>query len=83
MTLLIIIKEVKSLNREELLKSCVAHDQIASELYQKYAVKRGLRDENGKGVVAGLTTISTVYPEKVVDGKVVSLAVTEISAVPA
>lgn len=71
MTLLTIIKEVKSLNREELLKSCVAHDQIANELYQKYAVKRGLRDENGKGVVAGLTTISTVYPEKIVDGKVV------------
>ncbi len=72
MNLLSMIKEVKSLNREELLKSCVEHDQIASELYQKYEVKRGLRDENGKGVVAGLTTISTVYPEKIVDGNVVS-----------
>src|SRR5699024_6242894 len=44
---------------------------IASDLYKKYEVKRGLRDEQGKGVVAGLTTISTVYPEKVVNGQVV------------
>ncbi|MFZ1541284.1 MAG: citrate/2-methylcitrate synthase [Enterococcus aquimarinus] len=47
------------------------NNQIANELYSKYEVKRGLRDNQGKGVVAGLTTISTVYPEKMVNGKVV------------
>ena len=47
------------------------NNQIASDLYKKYEVKQGLRDEQGKGVVAGLTTISTVYPEKVVNGEVV------------
>ena len=32
---------------------------INPELYTKYEVKRGLRDINGKGVLAGLTDIST------------------------
>lgn len=33
---------------------------IDPELYEQYAVKRGLRDKNGVGVLAGLTTISNV-----------------------
>lgn len=33
---------------------------IDSALYEKYDVKRGLRDINGKGVLAGLTEISEV-----------------------
>lgn len=37
--------------------------------YVKYDVKRGLRDLNGKGVVAGLTEISEIVAKKVVDGK--------------
>ena len=47
-------------------------DRIDPSFYQKYDVKRGLRDLNGKGVVAGLTEISTVRAKKVVDGKEVS-----------
>ncbi|MBM6804008.1 citrate/2-methylcitrate synthase, partial [Mediterraneibacter glycyrrhizinilyticus] len=39
------------------------------ELYTKYEVKRGLRDLNGKGVLAGLTNISDVCASKIVDGK--------------
>ena len=35
-------------------------DAINPELYDLYKVKRGLRDKNGNGVVAGLTTISTI-----------------------
>ena len=42
---------------------------IDSELYLKYDVKRGLRDLNGKGVLAGLTHISDIQAKKVVDGK--------------
>jgi len=42
--------------------------KIPAELYGKYDVKRGLRDLNGKGVVAGLTTISQVSGSKEIDG---------------
>ncbi|MCM1546476.1 MAG: citrate/2-methylcitrate synthase [Clostridiales bacterium] len=35
-------------------------DDIPVELYEKYDVKRGLRDKNGKGVLCGLTEISEV-----------------------
>ena len=42
---------------------------IDTELFTKYDVKRGLRDLNGKGVLAGLTTISDVRATKIVDGK--------------
>ncbi len=41
---------------------------IDKELYTKYDVKRGLRDLNGKGVLAGLTNISDVRASKIVDG---------------
>ena len=43
---------------------CQKHNQIDMNLYSEYDVKRGLRDLDGKGVLAGLTTISTIYPEK-------------------
>ena len=36
------------------------HGQIDPALYAKYEVKRGLRDLNGKGVLAGLTDISEI-----------------------
>ena len=42
---------------------------IDPELYQKYDVKRGLRDLNGKGVLTGLTNISEIVSSKMVDGK--------------
>jgi len=38
-------------------------------LYTQYDVKRGLRDLNGKGVLAGLTNISDVRATEIVDGK--------------
>lgn len=41
---------------------------IDSELFTKYEVKRGLRDLNGKGVLAGLTNISDVRATQLVDG---------------
>ena len=39
-----------------------------SELYTRYDVKRGLRDINGKGVLAGLTHISDVRATEIKDG---------------
>lgn len=44
-------------------------DIIDPELFTKYEVKRGLRDLNGKGVLAGLTNISDVRASITVDGK--------------
>ena len=44
---------------------------IDSELFTKYDVKRGLRDQNGKGVLTGLTHISDVRATKVINGEVV------------
>lgn len=41
---------------------------IDTDLFTKYDVKRGLRDLNGKGVLAGLTNISDVRASKTVDG---------------
>ena len=38
-------------------------------LYDAYGVKRGLRDKNGKGVLAGLTEVSQVQGKQLVDGK--------------
>ena len=42
---------------------------IENELFAKYEVKRGLRDLNGKGVLAGLTHISDVRANKLVNGE--------------
>lgn len=44
---------------------------IDTDLYTKYNVKRGLRDLDGKGVLTGLTDISTIKQNKLVDGKLV------------
>lgn len=41
-------------------KMCLDNGRIDAGLYEKYGVKRGLRDKNGQGVIAGLTTISEV-----------------------
>lgn len=46
---------------------------IEQELFTKYDVKRGLRDLNGKGVLAGLTNISDVRASKVVDGETIPI----------
>ncbi|MFI3212215.1 MAG: citrate/2-methylcitrate synthase [Eubacteriales bacterium] len=42
---------------------------IDTALFTKFDVKRGLRDLNGKGVLAGLTNISDVRATKIVDGE--------------
>ena len=39
---------------EKLTQICRENDKLDLSLYGKYDVKRGLRDLNGKGVLAGL-----------------------------
>lgn len=54
---------------QEMAEETREADQIESSLYTKYNVKRGLRDLNGKGVLAGLTNVSEVRAKKIVNGK--------------
>ncbi|MDD3920275.1 MAG: citrate/2-methylcitrate synthase [Eubacteriales bacterium] len=44
---------------------------IDKELYTIHGVKRGLRDENGKGVLAGLTNISEIQAREEINGEIV------------
>lgn len=47
---------------------CYKNDGIDRDLFGKYGVKRGLRDEKGQGVLTGLTNISHLGGTKLVDG---------------
>ncbi len=62
----LIVKYSHTMSRmaAELVKT----DVIEPELYERYDVKRGLRDKNGKGVLCGLTEISEVTGWETVDG---------------
>lgn len=53
----------------QLSEKCSAASAIDPELYTTYDVKRGLRDINGKGVLAGLTEISEMYGYETVNGE--------------
>lgn len=46
-------------------------DRLPDELYERYDVKRGLRNADGSGVLVGLTTISNVHGYNKVDGRLV------------
>ncbi len=54
---------------EKFAKMCIENSNIDPNLYTTYDVKRGLRDINGKGVLAGLTEVSNIISSKEVDGK--------------
>lgn len=54
---------------EQKARQVMEKDTIPSELFVQYNVKRGLRDLNGKGVLAGLTNISEVRAKKIVNGE--------------
>jgi len=55
----------------ELSNLCQETSKINPELYTKYEVKRGLRDINGKGVLAGLTDIAEIRSYTVVDNDMI------------
>ena len=56
---------------EELSSLCLENSKIDPELYTKYNVQRGLRDLQGRGVLAGLTNISNIISSVEKDGKMV------------
>ncbi len=52
----------------ELAKMTASNNNIEAEMYEKYDVKRGLRDKNGKGVLCGITEISEVTGWETLNG---------------
>ena len=50
---------------ESLAKLTLENNNIVPEMYAQHNVKRGLRDDNGFGVVAGLTEVSNVKSREV------------------
>ena len=48
---------------------CNKNSNIDPALYEVHQVKRGLRDLDGKGVITGLTEISTILSSKTVNGE--------------
>mgnify|MGYP001449043840 CR=1 FL=1 len=53
---------------QKLSALCEKNNYIDQELYKSMNVKKGLRDLNGKGVLAGLTNVSDIQAKKIVDG---------------
>ncbi|MBE6991967.1 MAG: citrate/2-methylcitrate synthase [Ruminococcaceae bacterium] len=45
------------------------NNRIDSKLYDKYSVKRGLRNSDGTGVMAGITRIGNVIGYSIIDGE--------------
>ena len=66
---------MRNVSREihKLANLCLENNQIDPQLYDTYHVKKGLREPNGKGVLTGLTEISTVNGMKEKDGKPVPI----------
>ncbi|MDD6482519.1 MAG: citrate/2-methylcitrate synthase [Lachnospiraceae bacterium] len=50
-------------------KICLKNDSIAPRLYDEYGVNLGLRDENGNGVLTGLTNISKITSSTISNGQ--------------
>lgn len=53
-------------------QTCRENDRISPRLFEEYGVNLGLRDENGNGVLTGLTNISRIVSSKVENGQKVS-----------
>ncbi len=62
------MKQLNEFTREA-QKLCIKNDSISARLYEEYGVNLGLRDENGNGVLTGLTNISKITSSEVVNGK--------------
>lgn len=56
---------------QELSQLCLENLRIDTDLFSKYDVKRGLRDINGKGVLAGLTDVSKIQSYIVEDNDMI------------
>ncbi len=57
---------------DELCKEYIKNNSISKEEYEKHRVKRGLRNDDGTGVMAGLTHVCNVHGYIINDGERVS-----------
>lgn len=60
-------QEKKLSSLESLCEEYRTHNRIPNEKFDQYQVKRGLRNPDGTGVVAGLTNISNVHGYLIAD----------------
>ena len=58
---------------DALIKQAIKNSSIRDELFEKYEVKRGLRNKDGSGVVAGLTNIGTAIGFQKVENDVIPM----------
>jgi len=56
---------------EELARQAEKQNRIPLDLFQKYSVKRGLRNEDGSGVLVGLTEIGDVHGYIIDEGDII------------
>ena len=56
---------------DELTQNAEKTNRIPLDLYQKYSVKRGLRNDDGTGVLVGLTEIGDVHGYIIDEGQIV------------
>ena len=66
-------KQLRDERLEQMTDAAFNANKMDLGLYQKYDVKRGLRESNGRGVLTGLTEISDVNGRKEIDGKSVPI----------
>jgi len=58
---------------KELLSEVTGNDYIDSQSYTKYSVKRGLRNDDGTGVLVGLTRVGEVHGYMVSEGEKIAV----------
>ena len=61
---------ISGINIKNLCKELQENSGVDPALYQKYHVKRGLRNDDGTGVVAGITNICNVHGYLINEGEV-------------
>ena len=66
-------KRARDERLQELTDVALNANKMDIGLYQKFDVKRGLRESNGRGVLTGLTEISDVNGHKEVNGEFVPI----------
>ncbi|MCL2186237.1 MAG: citrate/2-methylcitrate synthase [Treponema sp.] len=58
---------------KKILSEVTGNDYIDSESYTKYSVKRGLRNDDGTGVLVGLTRVGEVHGYMVSEGEKIAV----------
>lgn len=66
-------KQLRDERLEQMTEDAFNANKMDLDLYQKFDVKRGLRESNGRGVLTGLTEISDVNGRREIDGKPVPI----------